>query len=54
MWFLCALLTTVAWGVADLFYKKGADERDRFSHLKTSMIVGFVMGGHAIATLLIT
>ncbi|MCR5323246.1 MAG: DMT family transporter [Lachnospiraceae bacterium] len=54
MWFICALLTTAAWGIADLFYKKGADENDRFSHLKTSMIVGFVMGGHAIATLLIT
>ena len=54
MWFICALLTTAAWGVADLFYKKGADGKDRFSHLKTSMIVGFVMGGHAIATLLIT
>lgn len=54
MWFICALVTTIAWGVADLFYKKGADEQDRYSHLKTSMIVGFVMGGHAIATLLLT
>ncbi|MBO4416149.1 MAG: DMT family transporter [Lachnospiraceae bacterium] len=54
MWFVCALISTIAWGVADLFYKKGADEKDRFSHLKTSMIVGFVMGGHAIATLIIT
>lgn len=54
MWFICALITTLAWGVADLFYKKGADENDRYSHLKTSMIVGFIMGGHAIATILIT
>lgn len=54
MWFICALITTIAWGVADLFYKKGADENDRYSHLKTSMIVGFIMGGHAIATILIT
>lgn len=54
MWFICALITTIAWGVADLFYKKGADEKDRYSHLKTSMIVGFIMGGHAIATILIT
>lgn len=52
MWFLFALLTMLAWGGADLFYKKGADERDRFSHLKTAMTVGFVMGLHAIATLL--
>ena len=54
MWFVYALVTTLAWGAADLFYKKGADETDRFSHLKTSMIVGFVMGGHAIVTLLTT
>ncbi len=53
MWFVTALITTLAWGVADLFYKKGANERDKYSHLKTSMIVGFIMGGHAIATLLI-
>ncbi len=53
MWFVCALITTLAWGAADLFYKKGADERDKYSHLKTSMIVGFIMGGHAIATLLL-
>ena len=24
MWFLFALLTTLSWGIADLFYKKGA------------------------------
>lgn len=35
------------WGVADLFYKKGADESDRYSHLKTTMIVGVVMGLYA-------
>ena len=54
MWFVCAAVTMIAWGVADLFYKKGADENDHFSHIKTSMIVGFIMGGHAIGTLLIT
>lgn len=51
MWFIYALLATLAWGVADLFYKKGADERDRYSHLKTAIIVGAVMGIHAVATL---
>ena len=54
MWFVYALITTLAWGAADLFYKKGADEKDRYSHLKTSMIVGFIMGGHAIATMIIS
>ena len=54
MWFIFALITTLAWGTADLFYKKGAEERDKYSHLKTSMIVGFVMGAHAIAMLIFT
>lgn len=51
MWFLFTIVTTLAWGVADLFYKKGADEADKYSHLKTAMIVGIVMGIHATYTL---
>ncbi len=51
MWFVFALLTMLCWGAADLFYKKGADENERFSHLKTSIMVGLVMGIHAILTL---
>ena len=54
MWFVFALVTTLAWGAADLFYKKGADEADRYSHFKTAMMVGFVMGIHAIFMLLTT
>lgn len=46
-WFLFALCTTLAWGVADVFYKKGADEADKYSHLKTTMWVGVVMGLYA-------
>ncbi len=52
MWFLFACLTMLAWGTADLFYKKGADDTERYSHLKTSIMVGLVMGVHAIATLI--
>ncbi len=52
MWFVFALLTMLAWGTADLFYKKGADDHERFSHLKTSIMVGLVMGVHAIGTLI--
>ncbi len=44
MWFLYALLTFSAWGTADLFYKKGSIENERYSHLKTSIMVGIVMG----------
>lgn len=54
MWFIFALITTLAWGAADLFYKKGADEKDKYSHLKTTMIVGLVMGLHAAGMLLFT
>ena len=50
-WFVFSLLTMLAWGAADLFYKKGADENDRYSHLKTSVMVGVVMGLHAAFTL---
>ncbi len=52
MWFVFALLTMLAWGIADLFYKKGADDTERYSHLKTSMMVGLVMGLHAIFTII--
>ncbi|CAM4254442.1 DMT family transporter [Paenibacillus phoenicis] len=53
MWFLFALLTSLAWGSADLFYKKGSDSRDPFSHLKIVVMVGLVMGIHGTAYLLI-
>lgn len=49
MWFLFALLTALAWGGADLFYKKGSDSNDRFSHIKIVIMVGLVMGIHATA-----
>lgn len=54
MWFIFALITLLSWGIADLFYKKGADENDKYSHLKTSMMVGLVMGIHAICMLIFT
>lgn len=52
-WFLFTLLTTFLWGVADLFYKKGAENgKEKHSHLLTGVMVGLVMGTHAIFTLL--
>ena len=51
-WFAFSLITMLAWGAADLFYKKGAVESDRYSHLKTSVMVGVVMGVHACTTLI--
>lgn len=52
MWFIFALVTMLFWGGADLMYKKGAVESDRYSHLKTSIAVGLVMGIHAFCVLL--
>ncbi len=48
IWFICTVATFAAWGLADLFYKKSAAPEDRYSPLKTSCLVGIVMGGHAI------
>ena len=47
MWFIYAIITLLFWAFADLFYKKGAKENDKYSHLKTGIMVGLVMGIHA-------
>ena len=47
MWFIYAVVTLMFWAVADLFYKMGAKEEDKYSHLKTGIMVGLVMGIHA-------
>lgn len=54
MWLLFALLTFVLWGTADLFYKKSNSVTEKYTHLKTAIFVGLVMGIHAIATLCAT
>ena len=43
-WFIFALIATLGWGFADLFYKMGTDETDKHSHLKIAVWVGLVMG----------
>ena len=48
MWFIPALIAVFAWGTADLFYKIGNNERDKHSAIKTTIMVGLVMGLHAI------
>lgn len=53
MWFLFALFTTLSWGTADLFYKKGADSNDKFSTIKTGIMVGLIMGLHGVLYMLI-
>ena len=48
MWFVFTLISVFSWGGADLFYKKGTDPDDRYSHLKIAVWVGLVMGVAAL------
>ena len=52
MWLFFALATTFIWGLAELFYKKGARPEEKFAHLKICVSVGVVMGLHAAFTLI--
>ena len=51
-WLFFAIGTAILWGTAELFYKKGAQPNEKYSHLKICVWVGVVMGLHAIFTLL--
>ena len=51
-WLFFAIGTAILWGTAELFYKKGAQPNEQYSHLKICIWVGVVMGAHAIFTLL--
>ena len=51
-WLFFAIGTALLWGIAELFYKKGARPDEQYSHLKICVWVGVVMGAHAVFTLL--
>jgi len=51
-WLFYSVATAVLWGTAELFYKKGARDDEKYSHLKICVWVGVVMGAHAVFTLL--
>ena len=51
-WLFFSVATALLWGTAELFYKKGAQPDEKYSHLKISVWVGVVMGIHAVYTLL--
>ncbi len=51
-WLFFSIATALLWGTAELFYKKGAQPHEKYSHLKICIWVGIVMGAHAIFTLL--
>ena len=52
-WFLFALICLLGWGFADLFYKMGTDEHDRYSHLRIAVWVGLVMGVCALVMMIL-
>ncbi len=52
MWLFFTLVTTLLWGAAELFYKKGSHEDQKYDHLRVCILVGAVMGIHAVFTLL--
>ena len=47
-WYISAIFSILFWGIADLFYKKGTDPKDKYSHLRIIIMVGLVMGIQAI------
>ena len=51
-WLFFSIATALLWGTAELFYKKGAQPNEKYSHLKICVWVGIVMGLHAVFTLL--
>ncbi len=51
-WFVFSVICLLGWGFADLFYKKGTDDEDRYSHLKIAVWVGLIMGATSVVLLL--
>lgn len=52
MWLAFTFATILFWGLAELFYKKGSHGDRKYDHLRVCILVGAVMGVHAIFTLL--
>jgi drug/metabolite transporter (DMT)-like permease len=41
------------WGIADLFYKKGNIQEEKYNDIKTGIFVGVVMGIHALVYMIV-
>lgn len=50
MW-IFLIVSTLAWGIAEIFYKKGCLQNEKYSHLKVTILVGFFMGIYALVEL---
>ena len=46
MW-IFLIVSTLSWGIAEIFYKKGNIAQEKYSHLKTTFFVGLFMGVYA-------
>jgi drug/metabolite transporter (DMT)-like permease len=53
MWLVFTILTTLFWGVAEVFYKLGAERKTKYTHLRTAIFIGIAMGIHAFVVLVI-
>lgn len=50
MW-IFILVSTLAWGIAEIFYKKGSLKNEKYCHLKITAFVGILMGVYATVIL---
>ncbi|WMM23326.1 DMT family transporter [Tissierella sp. MB52-C2] len=50
-WFSLALLATLFWGLSDVSFKRGTDPKDKYSHLRILIMIGFIMGLQALVEL---
>lgn len=50
LWFFL-LFSTLCWGLAEIFYKKGNTAGEKYAHLKTTVFVGFFFGIYALVIL---
>ncbi len=50
MW-IYLIVSTLAWGIAEIFYKKGNIENEKYAHLKSAIFVGLFMGIYATVIL---
>ncbi len=53
-WFVFTLICMLGWGLADVFYKKSNVDGDRYSHLKTAVWVGLMMGFFSLLFIIFT
>lgn len=53
-WFVFTLICMLGWGLADIFYKKSNVDGDRYSHLKTAVWVGLMMGFFSLLFIVLT